>query len=161
MAIALKAPTTPQTATANTPGGNFDTFLNQVLPGASNLTQSGTDVIQNMLNGLPSVSNARTANAYFGANSGMGAGSEFLQNRGYDLYNQQANQQTQSGITNLLGMLQGYSSPALQYQGQQLQNAQSGAAQGQQANEFNQNLDLEQARLMLQGLGTIGQLNTL
>ena len=137
--MASTAPTTstPQTSTANT-SGNFNTFLNQVLPGASDLTTSGTDVIQNMLNGLPSVSNARTANAYFGANSGMGAGSEFLRNRGYDLYNQKAQAQKQAGLQDLLSMIQGYSAPALQYQGQQLQNQQFGQSQAQQLGEFNQ-----------------------
>jgi hypothetical protein len=151
---------TASTATT-TSGGDFNTFLNQVLPGVSNLTTSGTDVIQNMLNGLPSVSNTRTANAYFGQNSGMGAGSQFLQNRGYDLYNQKAQQQQQGGIQDLLSMISGYSSPALQYNSQQNQNNQFAQSQGQQANEFNQNLDLQTAQLMLQGLGTIGQLNHL
>jgi hypothetical protein len=135
--MASTAPATSTASTSNTPG-DFNTFLNQVLPGASDLTTSGTDVIQNMLNGLPSVSNTRTANAYFGANSGMGAGSEFLRNRGYDLYNQKAQAQQQTGLQDLMSMIQGYSAPALQYQGQQLQNQQFGQSQAQQLGEFTQ-----------------------
>jgi hypothetical protein len=125
------APITPVT------GGN--NFLESILPGINNLTSTATGNIQNLLSGLPSVSAARQSNAYFGAQSGM-PGSDFVRNRGYDLYGQQAQQRQQTGLEDLLQTIGTYSSPALGAQGQALQNQQFGQNLAQQGSQFDQSL---------------------
>ena len=129
---------------------NYNTFMEGILPGYGKLTSTGTGVIQDMLSGLPSPSAARQSNAYFGAGSGMGAGSDFLRNRGYDLYGQQAKQQEQQGVTDMLAFTQGIAAPANTYTGTQNQmqlgqgNLGLGYAKlGQEAGEFGQNLALQ------------------
>jgi len=147
-------PTTNATATNQN-------FLESVLPGIGNLTSSATGVIGNLLNGLPSVSQARTSNAYFGVGAGQpatGGVGTFTANRGADLYGQQANQNRQTGLSDLLSTLGSYSSPILSNQGQQLQNTQFNSQLGQQASEFNQNYELQKFQAMLQALGLGNQI---
>lgn len=148
-------------------GTNGQSFLESVLPGIGNLTSSATGVIQNLLNGLPSVSQSRTSNAYFGVGAGqpdVGGVNTFTANRGADLYGQQANQNRQSGLSNLFQAIGSYSSPILSNQAQQFQNQQFGAnlqqqgdeftqSQQQQDKQFQQNYQLQQFLAMLQGLG--------
>lgn len=88
--------------------GDITGKLRTIIPGFDDLTRTGTDVIGDMLKGLPSPSATRTANAYFGVDSGM-PGSEFVRNRGYDLYGQQAQQRKQQGLGDLLSFLGQYS----------------------------------------------------
>src|SRR5208282_3748133 len=117
------------TSTNQTP----QAFLESVLPGVSNLTTSATGAIGNLLNGLPSTSQARTTNAYWGVGAGQpgaGAGStgdinSFIGQRGTDLYGQQAQQNQQTGLQDLLSTIGSYTSPALSNQGQQIQNTQA------------------------------------
>lgn len=142
-------------ATAGT-GTNGQSFLESVLPGIGNMTSSATSVIQNLLNGLPSASRARTDNAYFGVGAGQpdtGGVGTFSGNRGADLYSQQAGANRQQGLSNLFQAIGSYSSPILQNQGQQLQNQQFGAQLGQNSSQFQQNYQLQQFQAMLQALG--------
>lgn len=145
-----------------TPGipGDTSSYLNQVLPGFSDLSGAATGIIGNLLRGLPSVDAARTSNAYFGAGSGMGAGSDFLRNRGYDLYNQQAQQRQQQGIGDLLSTLGAYSGTVVPTAGQALQNEQFGRSLGEQQYEFGQNYALNQFQAMLQALGLGNQISS-
>src|ERR1035437_9287897 len=99
-------------------------FLNSLLPGFNNLTTSATGDIQSLLNGLPSPSQARTTNAYWGAGAGTPAGgagttgdiNSFIGARGTDLYGQQAAANQQTGLQDLLQTIGTYSAPALQAQ---------------------------------------------
>jgi hypothetical protein len=126
-------------------------FLNNL--GFGGLIQSAQGAVGNLLNGLPSPSQARTSNAYFGANSGLGMGSDFLRNRGYDLYGQQSQQNQQAGLQDLNSLISGVSGPALTNQGQQLQNTQFNQNLGQQGSQFDQNLELQQFLAQLQAMG--------
>jgi len=143
------SPTTPMTT------GN-NSSLPAAIPGLGNLTQTATGNIQSLLSGLPSASWARTANAYNGISSGQpatgGAGS-FAENRGQDLYHQQAQQNQQTGLQDLLSLVGGYSGTVAPTAGQQLQNNQFYANLGQQGQEFNVTNSLEYLRSIL---GTLG-----
>lgn len=148
------------TPTTTATGSNPQQFLESVLPGVTSLTNSATGVIGNLLNGLPSVSNARTANAYFGVKAGTPAGGSgnagdvntFIGNRGADLYGQQAQANQQTGLNDLLSTIGTYTSPALANQSQQFQNSQFGAQLGQNASQFDQNYQLQKFSEMLQAL---------
>ena len=140
---------------------NPQKFLESVLPGATNLTTSATGVIQNLLNGLPSASQARTNNAYWGVGAGTPAGgsngagavNSFIGNRGADLYGQQANQNQQTGLSDLMQTIGTYTAPALANQGQQIQSSQFGAQLAQQGSEFDKNYELQKFQAMLQAIG--------
>lgn len=168
-------------AAGTSTGTSPQAFLESVLPGIGNLTTSATGVIGNLLNGLPSASQARTTNAYWGVGAGTpasgagGAGdiNSFIGQRGTDLYGQQANANQQTGLQDLLSTIGSYTSPALANQGQQFQNNQFGAnlaqqgseftqSQQQQQNQFDQTNQLNQFEAMLSALGLgnniVGQL---
>ena len=150
--------------------GDTSGYLNQVLPGFSGASSSAMGVINNLLNGLPSVDATRQSNAYFGAGSGM-PGSDFVRNRGYDLYGQKAQANQQTGLQDLLSTIGGYSGTVVPTAGQSLQNTQFGQSLGEQvagreqqgnqfgqtlANqkyEFGQNYQLNSFDAMLQALG--------
>lgn len=149
---------TPDTGT--TIPGDTSAYLNQVLPGFRDLSGAATGVIGNLLRGLPSVDAARTSNAYFGANSGLGPGSDFLRNRGYDLYRTQADQRNQAGLTDLLSTLGAYSGTVVPTAGQTLQNEQFGRSLSEQQSEFQQNYALNQFQAMLQALGLGNQISS-
>ena len=78
--------------TGGTSGGNNNRkfAMSSAIPGLDKLTSSATSIISNALNGLPSPSESRLANAYFGAGSGLDPTSDFLRNRGFDLYRRNA-----------------------------------------------------------------------
>lgn len=139
-----------------TNAGNSENFLASIIPGYKNLVGGTTDIINNLLQGSPSPSTVRNANAAFGVSSGqpaIGGVGTFAGNRGFDLYRQQGQQNQQTGIGNLLGLISGVSSPALANQGQQLQNSQFNANLGQQASQFNTNMQLQNFLAQLQALG--------
>lgn len=121
--------------------------------GFGGLINSAQQDVGSLLNGLPSPSTTRTANAYFGAGTGLGTGSDFLRNRGYDLYGQQSQQRQQTGLQDLNSLMSGVSSPELTNQGQQLQNTQFNANLGQNQSQFDQNLQLQQFLAQLQAMG--------
>lgn len=94
----------------NSAGGvSVPSSIESVLPGFTSASGDAMDVVSNLLKGLPSADTARTANAYFGTASGLNPTSDFLRNRGYDLFNTQADARKQTGIQDLLALLQGSS----------------------------------------------------
>lgn len=124
----------PQTQPTPAAGGS-PWALQNAIPGFSGLTKSATDIIGNLLNGLPSADQSRQANAYFGASSGLDPTSDFLRNRGYDLYSQKSEQRKQTGLQDLLSMIGGYSGTAVPTPGQQISQQESGADRAQRASE--------------------------
>lgn len=121
-------------------------ILNSVLPGQSQMTQAASNIINSSLVGLPSPSEARRANAYYGAASGI-PGSEFIARRGFDLYNRQADERKARGLQDLLAFFSTFSGPALQQRSQDIQQGQFGASLAQQQAEFAANLAMQQAKL--------------
>lgn len=123
--------------------------INQAIPGLDLLTKSATGNIDQLLNGLPSADATRTSNAYFGVNSGMPS-SDFVRNRGFDLYGQQAEGNKQRGLQDLLSLVGGLSgtvaqTPGQMQQGQQF-NQQLGLQRdqmGQNESQFSRNLDFQ------------------
>lgn len=103
--------------------------LERIVPGLSKNFSTASGNINELLGGLPSPSIARNAAAYFGINSGM-PGSEYIRNRGFDLYNSQANDMRQRGIQDLLGLLQGVSGTVVATPGQALQDKQAAGQLG-------------------------------
>ena len=141
--------------------GTSGDFLESILPGIGKLTTSATGAIGNLLNGLPSASNARTLNAYWGAGAGQPATGDinsFIGARGTDLYNRQANTNQQTGINDLLQTIGSYSSPALTNQGQQMQNTQFGQSLAQSGSQFDQTYQLQKFQAMLSALGLGNQI---
>jgi len=100
-------------------------ILNNAIPGLDNLTGRASSNVGQLLSGLPSAAPTQTANAYFGANSGM-PGSDFVRNRGYDLYNQKAEQYKSRGFDDFLNLLKGASGTIAPTPGEQAQNQQFG-----------------------------------
>jgi hypothetical protein len=109
--------------------------INAAIPGLSGLTKSATDIISNLLGGLPSADQARQENAYFGAGSGLDPTSDFLRNRGYDLYGQKSEQRKQTGLQDLLSLIGGYSGTVAPTPGQQIGQQESQADRAQRASE--------------------------
>lgn len=98
-------------------------ILANAVPGLDNLTGAAAGDVGNLLNGLPSPSVARRSNAYFGTRSGMPS-SDFVRNRGFDLYGQQADQYRQRGFDDFLQLLKGASGTIAPTPGEQSQNQQ-------------------------------------
>lgn len=121
-------------------------IINNALPGFNNLSTSASSIVGNLMRGLPSPSTTQRANAYFGINSGM-PGSDFVRNRGFDLYRQEANQYQQRGFDDFLKLLSGESGTVFTTPGQQQQNAQFGQDQQLRAEEVNAGIRLNNARL--------------
>lgn len=101
------------------------TVTNNV-PGFNNLSRSASGIVSNLTGGLPSASPTQRASAFFGASSGM-PGSDFIRNRGFDLYGQKAEEYKQRGFDDFLNMLKGYSGTVMPTTGEQLQNQQFNA----------------------------------
>jgi hypothetical protein len=137
------------------PTPNPNEFLNQL--GLSGLIDSSKANISNLLNGMPSVDQARTSNAYFGSQSGM-PNSDFVRNRGYDLYGQKSEANRQLGLSDLNNLVSTVANPSLTYTGQQQQNRQFGqslaeqvAQRMQQGSQFGMSLAEQQANRQQQG----------
>lgn len=129
----------PNNPTPSVP--SISNILNSALPGIGGATNSAVSYVSDMLNGLPSPSNARRINAYGGAASGM-PGSEFVRNRGYDIYGQQAEQRKSQGFRDLLALLSGGSGILF-----------PNVAQQQSGNEFGQQQGLNLESLIAQAYG--------
>ncbi len=98
-------------------------ILSNVVPGLDKLTSGATGVVNNLLEGLPSAGPTQRANAYYGATSGM-PGSDFVRNRGFDLYQEKADSYKQRGFDDFLALLKGTSGTIAPTPGQQLQSSQ-------------------------------------
>lgn len=145
--------TTPQTP--QTP----EDYLNQALPGFSNLTSGATGIIGNLLQGLPSPSTTRQAAATFGVQNGLGTGSGITNNYGYNLYNKTGQQNQQTGIQDLLSMLGTYSGNVTPNQGQIQQGQQFGATLANNQAQFNQTEQDRQNTQLMQLLQQLGMNN--
>lgn len=91
--------------------GNSDVMnrLASLMGGLSPALETATANTANNLAGNLSPSLTRTANALYGANSGLGPGSEFLRNRGFDLYRKASTGLQQQGMQDIMGLLSGIS----------------------------------------------------
>jgi len=85
-----------------------------------------------LMQGLPSAGPTQRANAYFGATSGM-PGSDFVRNRGFDLYGEKSEGYKQRGFDDFLQLLRGVSGTIAPTTGEQIQDQQ-----------YNQNLQQRQ-----------------
>ena len=140
---------------ASTPQTPED-YLNQALPGFSNLSAGATGIIGNLLKGLPSPSTARQAAATFGVQNGLGTGSGVTNRYGYDLYNTQGAQRQQTGIQDLLSTLGTYSGNVTPNAGQLLQGQEFGLNLANQQSEFAQTEQDRQNQQLLQLLQQLG-----
>lgn len=97
--------------------------VSNIVPNFNRLSADASGIVNSGMSGLPSSSPARRAGAFFGAGSGM-PNSDFVRNRSYDLYGEQADAYQQRGLDNFLKLLQGYSGTVMPTAGQQVQNQQ-------------------------------------
>jgi len=125
--IPLTPPTDPMQTT-----NQMDQIVNHAIPGYSGLTKSASSIVGNLMGGLPSAGPTQRANAYFGVSSGM-PGSDFIRNRGFDLYGQQAEGYKQRGFDDFLKLLSGTIGTVTPNAGQQ-----------QQQGQFDKTLNLQQ-----------------
>ena len=130
--------------------GNMLAELDALMPGFSENVATASGNIAELLRGQPSPALARNAAAYYGVNSGM-PGSEFVRNKGFDLYNTQANAMKAQGQDELGKLLASVSGTAVARPGEVMQNAVANrgvANQEQQtsnqANQFGQSFGFEQ-----------------
>lgn len=120
------------------------------MPGLAGMTPNVLGIINSAITGLPSPSDERAKNAYFGSKSGLGIapggvpGDDFLTNRGYDLYKRKAREQQRGGIQDLATMIGAYSGNVAPTPGQELAQREQAADRGQRASEFSQNLSFQQ-----------------
>lgn len=84
----------------------IDTTLNAGIPGYSGLVSQAADQAGTLMSGMPSASMTRRDNAYFGTASGMPS-SDFVRNRGFDLYGEKAEGYKQRGFDDFLKLLSG------------------------------------------------------
>lgn len=131
-----------RTPTATGTGGQW--AINNAIPGLPGLTAGATNIINNALTGLPSPSESRLENAYFGAGSGLDPTSDFLRNRGYDLFKRKAEQRQRGGIQDLLSMVGTYSGAVAPTPGQEIGAQQQSADRAQRASEFSTTFNFEQ-----------------
>ncbi len=113
-------------------------IIANAIPGLDNLTGAAANNVGNELSGLPSPSVARRAGAYFGVNSGMPS-SDFVRNRNFDLYGQQADSYKKRGFDDFLALLKGASGTIAPTPGEQAQNTQFNQSLQQRGIEANQN----------------------
>lgn len=135
--------------------------LQQTIPGLSTATNQASSNILNLLGGLPSTSQARTTNAYWGVGAGQpatGGIGTFIGNRGTDLYGQQAQQNNQTGLSNLLSLIGGYSGTVSPTAPQLLQNQQFNSQLAQNQNQFDATNALNEFNSQLNALSVLGNL---
>lgn len=125
----------PGTATGTNLPANMVGVINQAVPGFAGLPSGAASYVNELMQGAPPLD--RNAAAYYGVSAGV-PGSDFANNRGYDMYQQQAGQRKQAGFNDFLSLLQGVSGTLVPTAGQAL-TAQSDAARlAQQASQFEQ-----------------------
>jgi hypothetical protein len=157
---ALTSPLTQATNT-NTASTPNPTNLYQAIPGLSNLMNTASNNIAGLLSGNASPSLAQTTAAYAGATAGQpgqaNALGTFTGNMGANLYNQQAQQNQQTGLadlSNLIGTTSGNLAPSAS----QNQSTGLGYAQlGQQGQQFQQQLALQQFMDQVNALVSLSQ----
>lgn len=105
---------------------NFNAIIENAIPGFGGMTTGASGIVNQLMQGMPSAAPTQRANAYFGAQSGM-PGSDFVRNRGFDLYGQEAEASKQRGFDNFLKMIGAYSGTVAPTAGQSLQAFESAA----------------------------------
>lgn len=137
----------PNVPATNTSGSMYANDLESILPGITATMGSQLGNVQNLIAGTESPAITQNMNAYWGANSGLAPGSEFLRNRAVDLYGTRSATRQAQGGQDLLNLLSGVSAPITAYRGQTIgaQTAQEGyrsaesinaSRLAQQAHEF-------------------------
>lgn len=114
----------------------MSSIVNKALPGFNSLSSSATGIVGNLMSGLPSAGATQRANAYFGAGSGMG-NSDFVRNRGFDLYGKEAEASKQRGFDDFLKLLSGYSGTVMPTVAQQQRSGEFAQDLQQRQNESN------------------------
>ncbi len=132
-------------------------FLDSILPGLGGQQNQVSGIITNLLNGTPSPSTTRNAEATFAAGNGVPPTSGVANRFGYDLYNQQGQQRQQTGIGDLLQMIQGISAPTLQAQGQVNQNAQYYSGLDENKRQYNLSRQDQQNQQLYALLAQLGR----
>lgn len=122
--------------------------LTKTIPNFDRLRGGATGLVQNLLEGLPSSAPTQRANAYFGAKSGM-PGSDFVRNRGFDLYGEEAEKYKQRGFDDFLKLLQGFDGTVGPTIGQKIQDRQFGEQLDFQKQQAANQLNLDQLQLNL------------
>jgi len=125
-------------------GTQSGSVVSSALPNVANLTALASNNTSKLLNGMPSTSAARKANAVFGVGSGLAPGSDFLKTRLYDTYGQQVDERNQRGLQDFLALLSGTSGAALAERGQNNQASQFGQSLAQQRQQFADSLKQRQ-----------------
>lgn len=111
-------------------------ILAGAVPGLDNLNRSASSGVSNLLNGMPNPGVAQRANAYFGVNSGIPS-SDYVRNRGVDLYGRQADQYKQRGFDDFLSLLRGASGTIAPTTGEQAQAQAQNQSLQQQTTQNN------------------------
>jgi hypothetical protein len=138
------APTDPN-AVAKT---SHDILANAV-PGLDKLNSSAAGNVGQQLGGLPSASPVQRANAYFGVNSGM-PGSDFVRNRGFDLYGEKADAYKARGFDDFLALLKGVSGTVAPTTGEQTALQQQNQSLQQQTTQNNSAIGAQNSQSALQ-----------
>ncbi len=102
-------------------GGNLLGDLENIVPGLSDLLGTGAGVIKNRLAGTENPAISQNLNAQWGAGAGLAPGSEFLRNRGADLFGARSEARQTAGLQDLLGLLGGVAGPSAAYRGQDIE----------------------------------------
>lgn len=111
-------------------------ILAGALPNLDARTAGASNMVGELLSGMPSPSRARKANAYFGTMSGM-PGSDFVRNRGFDLYSKEADAYKQRGFDDFLNLLKGVSGTIAPTTGEQTALQQTAVNRDQRTTEMN------------------------
>lgn len=130
--------------TAATP--NFQAIIENAIPGFGGMTTGASGIVNSLMQGMPSAAPTQRANAYFGVGSGM-PGSDFVRNRGFDLYGQEAEAHKQRGFDNFLKMIGAYSGTVAPNTGQSLQASQEAARLASQNRQADAQLGLERDQM--------------
>lgn len=111
-------------------------ILGNAIPGLDNLTGAASSNTGALMSGLPSPNPVRRANAYFGSISGM-PGSDFVRNRGFDLYGEKADSYQARGFNDFLNLLKGVSGTIAPTTGETTGALMQNQNISQRGNEFN------------------------
>jgi hypothetical protein len=125
---------------------NFNAIIDNAIPGFGGMSTGASNIVNQLIQGMPSAAPTQRANAYFGAASGM-PGSDFVRNRGFDLYGQEAEASKQRGFDNFLKMIGAFSGTVAPTTGQSLQASQAAADLASRNRQADAQLGLERDQM--------------
>ena len=128
---------------------NFNAIVDNAIPGFGGMSTGASNIVNQLIQGMPSAAPTQRANAYFGTQSGM-PGSDFVRNRGFDLYGQEAEASKQRGLDNFLKMIGAYSGTVMPTAGQSLQASQAAAELASRNRQADAQLGLDRWRMGLE-----------